>query len=56
LFRRLSRFRDSEAPEGDASEEFKQKVAAWKKAGIFDEIAAKIDPAIEELDKEEVRS
>ena len=47
---------ETEAPEDDVSEEFKQKVAAWEKAGMFDVIVAQIDEAIEKLDKEMVRA
>ena len=45
----------TEVSQADVSEEFKQKVAAWEKAGLFDEIVAQIAEAIEKLDKEEVR-
>lgn len=40
--------------EGTISEGLKRKMSIWEKAGIFDQLAAKVDEAIEELDKEEV--
>ena len=43
------------ALEQELSEDFKRNVGAWERMGIFDEIAAKIDEAIEKLDKEEAR-
>lgn len=33
--------------EDGLSEEFKQKMLAWEKAGVFDRLAAKIEEAIE---------
>ena len=34
-------------------EEFKQKVAAWERMGIFDRIPTKIDECVEEPDMEQ---
>jgi hypothetical protein len=33
--------------EDSLSKDFKQKVTAWEKAGLFDQIAAKIEEAVE---------
>ena len=35
--------------------QFKQKIAAWEKAGVIDQIAAKIDEALEKMDVDELR-
>ena len=41
--------------EEEAFRQFKQKVAAWDTAGVIDQVAAKIDEALEEMDLDELK-
>ena len=39
----------------EAFRRFRQKVAAWHKAGVIDQVAAKIDEALEDMHVDELK-